>query len=298
MTQAVGQDLLTAESDIDRRQYTSRRSVHIFSHIPSASPLIATPDEEFTQVLHGENTAAGRQERSDIHGDIGFEEGLHILSIDALLGDGRGFQGDDSPIRIAKDVFRQTRVGARRGDNLHPLGKVSRQQREDRLGIRPVWILEVGVLVDSIDEEDQWPGNGCGTARRRRSTQQLAELGALSRITHGFGVLVSKNLRELRAHNEGETPSVIPLVTDATDEEGHHVHVVGWVQREGRHDGGLAADHVRLHGVPDIVRPAHKRFEIGQLLLTIYQSIRDEMTEHLDVIINDDAGLLNPRAIE
>ena len=76
------------------------------------------------------------------------------------------------------------------------------------------------------------------------------------------------------------------------------MHVIGRVQREGRHDGGLAADHVRLHGVPGTARIAHKRFEIGQLLLTIHQSIRDEMTEHLDVIINDDAGLLNPRAIE
>ena len=85
-------------------------------------------DEERTQVLHGEDTTASRQERSNIHGDIGFEEDLHILSIDALLSDGRGFQGDYSPIRITKDVFRQTRVGARRGDNLHPLGKASRQQ--------------------------------------------------------------------------------------------------------------------------------------------------------------------------
>ena len=75
----------------------------------------------------------------------------------------------------------------------------------------------------------------------------------LSRITHGFGVLVSKNLRKLRAHDEGETPPVTPIATNATDEEGHHVHVVGRVQREGRHDSGLAADHVRLHGVPDIV---------------------------------------------
>lgn len=83
----------------------------------------------------------------------------------------RQYQGDDSPIFIAKDVFRQTRVGARRGDNLHPLGKVSRQQREDRLGIRPVWIIEVGVLVDSIDEEDQGLWNGIGTACRRCSTQ-------------------------------------------------------------------------------------------------------------------------------
>ena len=41
----------------------------------------------------------------------------------------------------------------------------------------------------------------------------------LSRITHGFGVLVSKNLRELRAHDESETPSVIPIATNATDEE-------------------------------------------------------------------------------
>ena len=176
-------------------------------------------DEERTQVLHGEDTAASRQERSNIHGDIGFEEDLHILSIDALLGDGRGSQGDDSPIRIANDVFRQTRVGARRGDNLHPLGKASRQQREDRLGIRPVWILEIGVLVDSVNEEDQRPGSGLGTGRRRRSTQQLAELGALSWITYGFGVLVSKNLRELRAHDESETPSVIPIATNATDEE-------------------------------------------------------------------------------
>ena len=253
MTQTVGQDLLTAESDIDRRQYTSRRSVHILSHIPSASSLISTHGEEPTQVLHGEDTTASRQERSNIHGDIGFEEDLHVLSIDALLSDGRGFQGDYSPIRIAKDVFRQTRVGARRGDNLHPLGKASRQQREDRLGIRPVWILEVGVLVDSVNEEDQGPGSGLGTACRRRSTQHLAELGVLSRITHGFGVLVSKNLRKLRAHDEGETPPVTPIATNATDEEGHHVHVVGRVQREGRHDSGLAADHVRLHGVPDIV---------------------------------------------
>ena len=111
-------------------------------------------------------------------------------------------------------------------------------------------------------------------------------------------MLVSKNLRKLRAHDEGESPSVILIATSATDEEGHHVHVVGRVQREERHDGGLAADHVRLHGVPDIVRAAHKRFKVGQLLLTIHQSIRDEMTEHIDVIINDDAGLLNPRTIE
>ena len=123
-----GQDLLTAESDIDRRQYTSRRSVHIFSHIPSASSLMSTHGEELAQVLHGKDTAASRQECSNIHGDIGLEEFRNILSIDALLGDGRGFQGDDSPILIAKDVFRQTRVGARRGDNLHPLGKASRQQ--------------------------------------------------------------------------------------------------------------------------------------------------------------------------
>ena len=259
---------------------------------------MSTHGKELAQVLHGEDTAAGRQERSDIHGDIGFEEDLHILSIDALLSDGRGFQGDDSPIRITNDVFRQTRVGARRGDNLHPLGKASRQQREDRLGIRPVWILEVGVLVDSVNEEDQGPGCGLRTARRRRSTQQLAELGVLSRIAHGFGVLVSKNLRELRAHDEGEAPSVIPIATDATDEEGHHVHVVGRVQREGYHDCGLAADHVRLHGVPDIFRAVHKRFEIGQLLLAIHQSIRDEMTEHLDVVINDGASFLGPWAIE
>ena len=260
MPQAVGQDLLAVESDIDGRQYTSRRSVHIFSHVPSASPLISAHGEELAQVLHGEDTTASRQERSDIHGDIGSEEGLHILSIDALLGDGRGPQGDDSPLRDTLDVFRQTRVGARRGDNLHPLGKASRQQREDRLGAHSIWVLEVGVLVDSIDEEDQGPGNGLRTARRRRSTQQLAELGTLSRITHGFGVLVSKNIRELRAHDEGESPSVIPLVTDATDEEGHQVHVVGRIQREGRHDGGFAADHVRLHGVPGVVRLAHKRF--------------------------------------
>ena len=180
---------------------------------------MSTRGKELAQVLHGEDTAAGRQKCSDIHGDIGFEEYLHILSIDALLGDGRGFQGDDSPIRIAKDVFRQTRVGARRSDDLHPLGKASRQQREDRLGIRPVWILEVGVLVDSIDEEDQGPGDGCGAGRRRRSTQQLTELSALSWITYGFGVLVPKNLRELRTHDEGETPSVIPIATNATDEE-------------------------------------------------------------------------------
>ena len=117
----------------------------------------------------------------------------------------------------------------------------------------------------------------------------------LSRITHGFGVLVSKNLRKLRAHDEGETPPVTPIATNATDEERHHVHVVGRVQREGRHDSSLAADHVRLHGVPDIVRPAHKRFEIGQLLLAIHQSIRGELTEHLDVVIDDVACLRGPR---
>ena len=176
-------------------------------------------DEEPTQVLHGEDTTASRQERSDVHGDIGLEEFSNIISVNTLLGDGRGFQGDYSPIRITNDVFRQTRVGARRGDNLHPLGKASRQQREDRLGIRPVWILEVGVLVDSVNEKDQGPGSGLRTARRRRSPEQLAELGVLSRITHGFGVLVSKNLRELRAHDEGEALSVIPIATNATDEE-------------------------------------------------------------------------------
>ena len=89
--------------------------------------------KEPAQVLHGEDAAAGRQECSDIHGDIGLEEFRNILSVNALLGDGRGFQGDDSPIRIriTKDIFRQTRVGARRGNNLHPLGKARRQQRED-----------------------------------------------------------------------------------------------------------------------------------------------------------------------
>jgi len=107
---------------------------------------------------------------------------------------------------------------------------VRRQQREDRLRVHSVWILEVGVLVDSVNEEDQGPGSGLRTARRRRSTQQLAELGVLSRIAHGFGVLVSKNLRELRAHDEGEAPSVIPIATDATDEEGHH---------EGYSEGGF-----------------------------------------------------------
>ena len=90
MTQTVGQDLLTSESDIGRRQYTPRRSVHIFSHIPSANPLISAHGEEPTQVLHGEDTTASRQKCSDIHGDIGFEEFLNIFSVDILLGDGRG----------------------------------------------------------------------------------------------------------------------------------------------------------------------------------------------------------------
>ena len=94
--------------------------------------------KEPAQVLHGEDAAAGRQECSNIHGDIGLEEFRNILSVNALLGDGRGFQGDDPPIRIAKDVFRQMRVRTRRGDNLHTLGKVRRQQREDRLSVHSV----------------------------------------------------------------------------------------------------------------------------------------------------------------
>ena len=182
----------------------------------------------------------------------------------------------------------------RRGDNLHPLGKGLRQQREYRLGIRPVWILEAGVLIDSIDEEDRGLGSTLGTAHCCRSTQQFAELGALRPLMHALDVLVFNNFRELRTPmTKTKFPLVVPIATDAADEEGRHVNAVGRIQCDVLHNGRLATDHVLLHGVPGIVRPEHERFKTGHLHFSFFQMIRSELAKHVDVLIADErVGIL------
>ena len=65
------------------------------------------------------------------------------------------------------------------------------------------------------------------------------------------------------------------------------MYAVGWIAGKGRHDGGLATDHVRFDCVPDIVRAAYELSESSHLRFTVLQNIRSEVTKHVDVVIDD-----------
>ena len=287
MTYSVCHDLLTAITDVDSIQNPSRRPIHIHTYIVRENLPSPIHHEELCQVFHSEGVTASRQECHDIHSHRGLEELLNILNIDKLFGDRRGLQTNDPSLRFTLDILRQTRIATSRGNNLHPAGEALRQHREDRLGILPIRLLEVGILVESVDDEDERLGNSTGAARRCRLTQQFMELYRPTPLRHVFDVLVPKDIPKLRAHDQRKTLPVVPVATDAANKEGHDVHVIRRIQGEGGHECSLAADHTGFQGVPGVLGASYEHFQLRYFLLPILQGVWSEIADYFNMIINN-----------
>ena len=129
--------------------------------------------------------------------------------------------------------------------------------------------------------------NGVGAARRCRLTQQFIELFRTTPLRYFLGVLVSKDVRKLSAHDQRKAPPVIPVTTDTAREEGHDVHVVRRIQGEGGHECSLATDHTGFQGVPGVLGASYERFQLRYFLLSILQGVWSEIADYLNMVFNN-----------
>ena len=114
-------------------------------------------------------------------------------------------------------------------------------------------------------------------------------------LRHVFDVLAPKDVPKLRAHDQRKTLPVVPVATDAANEEGHDVHVVRRIQGEGGHERGLAADHTGFQGVPGVLGASYERFQLLYFLLSILQEVWCEIADYLNMVINNVICLRGPR---